>query len=238
MDREVENTNHSFRNALIIGASGGIGSAVATHLETTGTRVQRVSRSLDALDLKKESAIAKFAATLLSDSSEHGEYDLIFLATGVLEAAGARPEKSFAELDPQAMSEAFAINVIGPALCIKHFAEALTKDGPCVFAALSARVGSIGDNRLGGWMSYRSSKAALNQIIRCAAIELNRTRPNAAVVALHPGTIETELTRRYAKGNYTARPIEAAQQLTTVLSQLTSKDTGRFLAYDGTEIDW
>ncbi|NJL18651.1 MAG: SDR family oxidoreductase, partial [Nitrospira sp.] len=136
-------------------------------------------------------------------------FDLIFVATGILENDDARPEKSFAELSPEAMARVFAANAVGPALVFKHFAGLLPLKERSVIAVLSARVGSIGDNRLGGWMSYRASKAALNQIVRCAAIELKRTRPEAVALALHPGTIETALTEKYAKGRFTATPMNA-----------------------------
>ena len=136
------------------------------------------------------------------------------------------------------MTAAFATNAIGPALLFKHFTRLLPLKSRGVFATLSARVGSIGDNRLGGWMSYRASKAALNQIVRCAAIETGRTRPQAVIVALHPGTIETALTERYAHGRYTATPAEAADQMIAVLDGLTPDMSGEFMDYAGEKIPW
>lgn len=226
---------HRFRSALVVGATGGIGAAIADRLEADGARVVRISRREDGLALADEASIRRAADKL---AQEGCIFDLIFLATGTLEAAGQRPEKAFSELEPDAMAEAFAVNAIGPAFCFKHFAALLCDDRPSVFTALSARVGSIGDNRLGGWMSYRASKAALNQIVRCAAIEIRRKRPQAAVIALHPGTIETPLTQRYAKGRYTATPAEAAGQMLTVLSGVTPDQSGSFLDYAGKEIAW
>ena len=165
-------------------------------------------------------------------------FDLIVVSTGVLESDGARPEKSFAELSPEAMARVYAANAIGPALVFKHFAPMLPAKERGVFAFLSARVGSIGDNRLGGWVSYRASKAALNQIVRCAAIELRRTRPDAIALALHPGTIDTALTKKYAGGRFTATPDECAENLLRVCAGATPESSGRFFAYDGAEIAW
>lgn len=223
-----------FRNALVIGASGGVGNAVAKGIERMGGDVTRLSRAVDGLDLKDEHSIES-AALYLAESGR--AFDLIFIATGVLDA-DSRPEKSFEELTPRAMAQSFAVNTVGPALAVKHFAPLLSKESRSVFAALSARVGSVGDNRLGGWMSYRASKAALNQIMRCAAIEVARTLPAAIVVALHPGTIETPLTRAYARGRYTASPDEAAAQMLSTLARMTPDQSGGFYAYDGQEIAW
>lgn len=223
-----------FSAALIIGASGGIGGAMSDMLRRT-ISVETISRRDQDFDLLDETSIAHIAARY---REEGRAFDFIFDATGALQANGRGPEKSFRAIDPAAMGHAFAVNAIGPALLIKHFTPLLVKDAPSVFASLSARVGSIGDNRLGGWVSYRAAKAALNQIIRCAAIETSRTRPKAALVALHPGTIETALTRQYAKGRYTATPQEAAGQMLAVLNNLTPKDTGKFLDYKGEEIVW
>ncbi len=223
-----------FNNCLVIGASGGIGAAVCDFLQRS-KGVETLSRRADGFDLQNEESIESAAAQY----QEAGKsFDLIFDATGVLEAGGDSPEKSFLALRPYAMAHAFAINAIGPALLFKHFAPLLTKDNKSVFATLSARVGSIGDNRLGGWISYRASKAALNQIVRCAAIEIKRIRPKSVVVALHPGTIETPLTRQYAKGRYTATPSEAAGQMLTVLNNLEPNDTGKFFDYAGKEVIW
>ncbi|MEM9707003.1 MAG: SDR family NAD(P)-dependent oxidoreductase [Pseudomonadota bacterium] len=223
--------------AIIIGASGGIGAAIMRALETRGFDgpIVALSRSGDGLDITDEAAIAAAAETLKARGLSP---TLIFDASGALEAAGKRPEKSFTELSPEAMAAAFAINASGPALLYKHFFALAPRRGRCVFATLSARVGSIGDNRLGGWISYRASKAALNQIIRCAAIEARRRNPESVVVALHPGTIETPLTQTYAGGRYTATADEAAEQLLGVLERLTPEQSGGFFDYAGEEIVW
>ncbi len=219
-------------SSLVLGASGGIGSALAENLKAFGS-VRALSRTVDHLDITDEESVSAAAATLNSS-----RYDLIILATGALAADGARPEKSFRDISASNMARLLAVNAVGPALIVKYFAPLLADTGRSVMAFLSARVGSIGDNRLGGWMSYRASKAALNQIVRCAAIEISRSRPEAVVLALHPGTIETDLTRDYARGRFTATPAECAANLVRVCSQAGPDMSGGFYAYDDSRIDW
>lgn len=227
----------AINSALVIGASGGIGDAFVSVLsERIGAeRVSTLSRRDDGFDITDEPSLAAQAARL---SETGAAFDFIIDATGTLEPAGFQPEKSFGKIDPVAMSAAFAVNAIGPALLFKHFAKLLPAKDRSVFATLSARVGSIGDNRLGGWVSYRASKAALNQIVRCAAIEIGRTKPDAIILALHPGTIETALTRKYARGRYTASPTQAADQMINVLLGMTAEASGKFFDYAGEEITW
>jgi NAD(P)-dependent dehydrogenase (short-subunit alcohol dehydrogenase family) len=220
------------RFPLVIGASGGIGAAIADALERK-TAVTRLSRRVGGLDITEEESVAAAAARL-----KDRRFDLIFVASGVLESEGVRPERSFAELDPDAMARVLAANAIGPALVAKHFSPLLPAKERAVFAVLSARVGSIGDNRLGGWMSYRASKAALNQIVRCLAIELKRTRPEAIALALHPGTIDTALTKKFAGGRFTASPAECAENLLRISAAATPDMSGGFYAYDGAAIEW
>lgn len=220
----------SFQSALIIGASGGIGAALTRRL---GRRATTLSRRDDGFDIAYEASVAGAAEALAGR-----QFDLIIVASGVLEGAGAPPEKSFAALSAEAMARVITVNAIGPALVVKHFSPLLAPKSPSVMAFLSARVGSIGDNRLGGWMSYRASKAALNQIVRCASIELKRTRPAAVALALHPGTIETPLTEKYAGGRYTATPDDCARQLLDLCQTASPDMSGRFFAYDGAEIAW
>ncbi len=224
-------------SALIIGASGGIGAALVDALQSDPgcADVKTLSRSQGGVDVTDEATLAAAAEEAHASGAV---FDVIINATGALEVGGTGPEKAFRELDPEAMTSAFRINSVGAALVLKHFAPLMNGEKRSVFATLSARVGSIGDNHLGGWMSYRASKAALNQIVRCAAIEIARTNKEAVVVALHPGTIETDLTRKYAKGRYTATPDECAQNLLTVLSSLPAKRTGCFFDYAGKEIPW
>jgi NAD(P)-dependent dehydrogenase (short-subunit alcohol dehydrogenase family) len=144
------------------------------------------------------------------------------------------PEKSLRAIEPQAMAQAFAINAIGPALLMKHFLPRLDRTGRAVFATLSARVGSIGDNRIGGWYSYRASKAALNQLVRTASIELARTHPHAICVALHPGTVASALSAPFAKSGLNVQtPAEAAARLLAVIDALGSADSGGFIDQNG-----
>ena len=218
--------------ALVIGASGGIGGALAAALDVRDASVIGLSRRNDGLDLTDEASIAAVAGRM------EGPVDLILDATGALEIGGRGPEKTIAGIDPAAMAAQFAVNAIGPALLLKHFHGFLPREGRGVFATLSARVGSIGDNRLGGWISYRAAKTALNQIVRTSAIEIARKQPEAVVVALHPGTVRTALTERYAGGHPTVAPEAAAANLLAVIDRLTPAETGGFFAWDGQRIPW
>ena len=167
-----------------------------------------------------------------------GPFDVILDATGALQIDGHGPEKKLAAIDAAAMAAQFAVNAIGPALVLKHHDRLMPRDRRAIFATLSARVGSIGDNRLGGWVSYRAAKAALNQIVRTAAIEIARKRPQAIVVALHPGTVATPLSSPIARGRETHIPDQAASDLLQVLARLTPADSGGFFAYDGQTVPW
>jgi NAD(P)-dependent dehydrogenase (short-subunit alcohol dehydrogenase family) len=206
--------------ALVIGSSG----------------VIRMSRSEQSdFDLCDEAAIERAAAAIVGSGDT---IDLIFNATGALKIAGRGPEKTIRAIDPVAMARQFQINAIGPALLIKHFVALLPKDRRALFASLSARVGSIGDNRLGGWISYRAAKAAQNQIIKTAAIEIARTRPLAILAALHPGTVATNLSEPYAAGHERLMPEDAAHRLLRALDSLEACQSGGFYAYDGQAIEW
>ena len=164
---------------------------------------------------------------------------LLVIASGVLHGPGMQPEKSLAALDAAALAQLFAVNATGPAMVMKHLLPLLPKQGRAVCAALSARVGSIGDNQLGGWYTYRASKAALNQLVHTAAIELRRLRPQALCVALHPGTVDTGLSAPFAKTGLDVRgPAEAAAQLLAVLDGLTPQDSGGFYDYRGEPVPW
>lgn len=223
--------------ALVIGASGGIGAAVADALTADAAceSVATLSRRTDGFDVLDENAVATAADQF---ARQRQRFDLIFNTVGALEFNGAGPEKAFKEIDPETMGRAFALNAVGSALVFKHFLPLLRGKGPAFMATLSARVGSIGDNRLGGWMSYRASKAALNQIVRCAAIETARKNKEAIVVALHPGTVNTPLTKNYARGRDTLAPNVAAEKLLRVLGELTPAESGGFFDYAGKEIPW
>jgi len=218
--------------ALVIGASGGIGAAVMAHLAARGDDVTGLSRSRDGLDLTDEARIAAVMGGL------SGEYDLILCATGALELAGVPPEKSLRALDAGALARQFALNATGPALVLKQSLRLMPKDRPARFAALSARVGSIGDNGLGGWYAYRAAKAALNQLIHTAAVEIARSHRQAVVVTLHPGTVATPLTAKYAGGHPTVPPEVAAGHLVRVLEGLGPEQTGGFFDWQGKVIPW
>ena len=229
--------------ALVIGAAGGIGSALLAQLESDATfaQIYGLSRaSIPALDLLDEASIAqaaKHVSALMVTSNL--DLRLIVDATGMLSGDGYAPEKSWRQLDPAQMAHAFAINAIGPALLMKHFLPLLPKQGRAVFATLSAKVGSIGDNRLGGWYSYRASKAALNQLVHTAAIELRRSQPEAICVALHPGTVATGLSAPFAKtGLDVLSPAAAARRLLGVLDGVAAADSGGFFNHDGSALPW
>lgn len=223
-----------FGEAVVIGASGGLGAALARALEESGRyeAVRRLSRR-DGLDLTDEASISRAAERLRG-----GSLRLILVASGVLHGPHLRPERSWRELDPEALVAAYRVNAVGPALVAKHFLPLLAP-GRSVFAALSARVGSIEDNRLGGWHGYRASKAALNMLIRNLAIELARRSPDAVCVGLHPGTVDTALSEPFQRGVPEGRlfsPDESAAHLVRVLDGLTPADSGGVFAWDGSRI--
>src|SRR6056297_1381299 len=218
--------------ALIIGASGGIGHALSAALTARGTAVTGLSRRDHGFDITDPASVEAALAPLT------GPFDLIFVATGGLEINGQRPEKSLKEVTAKSLQDQFALNCIGPSLVLKHAPRLLPRDRRAVFAALSARVGAIGDNGYGGWYAYRTAKAALNQMIHTGAIELARTRKQSICVALHPGTVDTPLTEKYAKGYPTVTPPEAARNLLSVIDGLTPGDTGLFYDWAGTRVPW
>jgi NAD(P)-dependent dehydrogenase (short-subunit alcohol dehydrogenase family) len=219
-------------NALIIGASGGIGHAMCQALTARGVTVTGLSRSADGLDVTDEASVESALGQL------DGPFDLIFVATGALEIDGATPEKALKHIDPKAMMDQFRLNCIGPSLVLKHAVRLLPRKERSVFAALSARVGSIGDNDYGGWYSYRTAKAALNQMIHTGAIELARKHREAICVALHPGTVETAFTEKYVSRHPSVPPEEAAQNLLSVIDSLTTEHTGQFYDWQGARVPW
>ncbi|OAN60102.1 SDR family NAD(P)-dependent oxidoreductase [Sphingomonas sp. TDK1] len=236
------------RTAVVFGASGGIGAALVAELAADPTigRIHAGARSVEGIDVAKampfrfdlqdESSIAEAAASI------GGPVDLVFVATGMLHRdGGPLPEKAVRSLDPAVMAELFAINTIGPALIAKHFLPLLPRDRRAVFAVLSARVGSIADNRLGGWHSYRASKAALNMLMVNFAIELRRTHVEAIIAALHPGTVNTPLSAPFQRGVTPEKLFEAgnsARLMLDVLNNLTPADSGGLFAWDGARIPY
>ncbi|WP_438955463.1 SDR family NAD(P)-dependent oxidoreductase [Cognatiyoonia sp.] len=216
--------------ALIIGASGGIGAALAAEVRSRGAECVTLSRSGDGLDVTNVNSVQ----TAVDDLK--GPFDVVFIATGVLNTADGAPEKSLSAITADQMADVFAVNAIGPALILSKLGPKLANT-PRV-GVLSARVGSIGDNRIGGWHSYRASKSALNQIVRGASIEFARTHKGSVCVSLHPGTVETPFTVRYAGHYKTAPAPEAAKNLFDVLLGLSPDQSGGFFDYSGAEIPW
>jgi NAD(P)-dependent dehydrogenase (short-subunit alcohol dehydrogenase family) len=225
-------------SAVIIGARGGIGAALADVLEQDPNYAQviRLHRKSNLpVNILDEASLTAAAAAL---SGTYPPINLIVVATGLLHSEQKGPEKSLRELDLDWMIENFRINAVGPALVAKHFLPIMAKQGPICFAALSARVGSISDNRLGGWHSYRASKSALNMLIRNIAIEWHRKNPQSIIVGLHPGTVETALSAPF-KGNPAHErftPARSAADMLSVLHGLKPEQSGQIFAYDGSLI--
>ncbi len=191
---------------------------------------------MGSLDVCSERSVAEAAAAV---SATGLPLRLLINATGFLHGEGHEPEKSWRQIDPGHMAKSFAVNAIGPALLVKHFLPLLPREGKAVFVTLSAKVGSIGDNRLGGWYSYRASKAALNQIVRTAAVELARRQRESLCVALHPGTVSSRMTSPFRKeGLDVCTPEEATTRLLSVVDGLKPADSGGFLDYRGQPLPW
>lgn len=217
---------------LIIGASGGIGGALAAELRGQGAEVVELSRSFDGFDITDEESVETHLSAL------NGPFDGLIVASGALEIDGAAPEKSIRAVSAKAMADQFAVNAIGPALVLRHAARLLPRKGRSVCAVLTARVGSIGDNRIGGWTSYRAAKAAMNQIVHTTAIELARTHKELVCVSLHPGTVQTPFTTKYLARHPAVPAKEAAQNLLNVMNSLESGQTGGFFDWSGAEVVW
>lgn len=227
-------------SAVVIGASGGIGGAIEAALieEAAFDVVHGFARSRTGaqhLDLLDEASIAAAAAHVAKGPSP----TLIIVATGLLHEGENGPEKALRNLDPAWLARNFAVNAIGPVLVAKHFLPIMPGEGRTVFAPLSARVGSIADNRLGGWHSYRASKAALNMLVRNLAIEERRRNDRAIIAALHPGTVDTALSRPF-QGNVQPGKLfdveRAALQLLDVIEELKAADSGKLFDFEGNEV--
>jgi len=234
-------------NIAVVGARGGIGAALFRQMKVlpnVGTAFALSRAPADApgryfIDIEDEASIAAAAEAL---DAQVGRLHAVIVATGVLHNDDdLRPEKSWRSLDSGSFERAFRVNAAGPALVAKHFLPLLARDRKTVFAALSARVGSIADNELGGWYAYRASKAALNMLIRSLSLELARTRPEAVCVGLHPGTVDTPLSAPF-QGNVPSEklfsPDHSAVRLLEVLDGLTANDTGGLFAWDGQRIPY
>ena len=222
--------------ALVIGATGALGTAFGNLLQADPrcAGVWRLGRQTAVrVDFADEASVAEAAAALRQEAPFH----LVMVATGVLHLPGVQPEKRLADLSLVAMEEIFRINTFGPALVMRHFAPLLGRQRS-VMALLSAKVGSLGDNRLGGWYSYRASKAALNMMVKTASIEMRRTHPGAVLVALHPGTVKSALSRPFRGDEIGRQPLEAAAAMLETLDSLRSEDSGSFVAYDGARLPW
>lgn len=222
--------------ALVIGASGSIGAAFHALLAQDLRCAQVVGlhrQSQPPMDFDDEASIAAAAAHL----APQGKFHLMIAATGVLHTGQFMPEKRLADLNYTQMEQTFRTNTLGPAMVLRHFAPLLDTQRS-VLAVLSAKVGSIEDNRLGGWYSYRASKAALNMLLKTAAIEVKRSNPQAVLVALHPGTVSSHLSQPFRGAEIGRQPSDAASDMLRVLDGLSAEHTGRFFAYDSAALPW
>ncbi len=239
--------------AVVIGAHGGLGRALGELLRADARYPQVLGFSrhgepghaasavgpTNPLDITSEASVASAAAQVAGWLQTDAPLRLVIDATGFLHGHGFEPEKTWRQLDAAHMAHSFAVNAIGPALLMKHFLPLVPRHGKAVFATLSAKVGSIGDNRLGGWYSYRAAKAALNQLVRTAAIELARAKPEAICVALHPGTVNTGLSSPFAKtGLEVQTPAESAARLLAVIDALEAPASGGFFNHHGETLPW
>ena len=239
------------RHALVVGASRGIGLELARQLRARGARVFGTTRAPEraaelrevtpdvlALDVEREPSIAEAVEAIRAETVR---LDLVLHVAGLLHDGALQPEKKLEDLDPEHLARLFRVNATGPILVAKHAHPLLRHGDKAVFASLSARVGSIGDNRLGGWYGYRASKAAQNQLIRCLSIELGRKAKNAIVVALHPGTVDTELSapfQRHVPEDKLFEPPRAARQLLAICDAADASYHGTFRAWDDSIIPW
>jgi NAD(P)-dependent dehydrogenase (short-subunit alcohol dehydrogenase family) len=222
--------------ALIIGSTGTIGSAFMELLQDKPICSEVVGLSRQSpypIDYQNPDSIETAAKSLL----DAGPFQLIINTIGVLHTDHWMPEKRLDDLNPDQLIELMKINAIGPALTIRHFSKLLDPNHS-VMVTLSAKVGSIEDNRLGGWYSYRASKAALNMLIKTAAIELARSKPNTALIALHPGTVNSRLSKPFRGEQIGRPPVDAASDMLQVIESLNQEDSGSFISYSGERLPW
>ncbi|MFN3569043.1 MAG: SDR family NAD(P)-dependent oxidoreductase [Polaromonas sp.] len=224
--------------AVVVGAGGALGAALLAQLQQEGHygRVLGLGRAGEVrIDYADEASIAAAAQAVAGLCDQSGlALRLLLVATGFLHGPQGQPERGWRHLDAGYLQQVFLVNTFGPALLIKHFFPLLPRQGRCAAGFVSAKVGSIGDNALGGWYGYRASKAALNQLVKTAAIELTRSNRDSICVSLHPGTVDTPLSQPFAKTGLTVRPPqEAARDLLGVLAGLAPADSGALLDYQG-----
>ena len=232
---------------IVIGASGGIGKAMVDTLESSNqvSHIYALSRngqshhSAKVINLEFEITSEKSICDAADGLKENGPFDIIIIATGLLIGEGIEPEKSMRAMSFDAFEKSFLTNAIGPAITAKYFLPLLRRDSKAVFAALSARVGSISDNRLGGWYAYRASKAALNMIIKTLSIEYARRFKEVVIVGFHPGTVDTKLSRPFqanVKADKLFTAEYSAKKLLSVIDQLKANDTGNLFDWAGEKI--
>jgi NAD(P)-dependent dehydrogenase (short-subunit alcohol dehydrogenase family) len=223
-------------SALIIGSSGTIGRAFVELLENNPlcSSVEGIHRhSEHSIDYQNLGSIESCATAL----SHKAPFQLIINTIGVLHTSSWMPEKKLDDLNAEQLAELMKINAIGPALTVRHFSKLLDPKNS-IMVTLSAKVGSIEDNRLGGWYSYRASKAALNMMIKTASIEWARTKPNTALIAMHPGTVNSRLSKPF-RGEQIGRPaLDAVADMFRVIENLKKEDSGSFVSYSGEKLPW
>lgn len=223
--------------ALVLGATGAIGGAfekALLRMPACAGVIGLGRRSDPAFDLEDEASIAACAGAV----ARGGPFALIIDATGALHIDGVGPEKRLHDVSAERLSRAFMVNAIGPALLMKHFIPLLPAQSRCMFATLSARVGSIADNRRGGWYGYRASKAARNMLLRTAAVEACRQRPEAVFVALQPGTVRSRLSAPFAAGADAMDPDDSVALLLDAIDALPARGEAVFIDYRGQPIEW
>ena len=249
MQNHIFNSFANDCNVAVIGANGGIGRALVTEIQKQPCvdKIFCCSREQGEIDVNKTTFIKlnvaddnSIASAADEIKSKTNKIDVIIVATGILHEGDAlRPEKSWRSLNTENLIKIFQINTIGPAIIAKHFIEFLPTDRKCIFAALSARVGSIEDNHIGGWYGYRSSKAALNMMIKSLSIELSRKNSQAIAVTLHPGTVDTSLSKPFQSAvpnNKLFTPSISASHILKVIDRLQPIASGGLFAWDGERI--
>ena len=231
----------SASTALVIGGTGGLGAALVQALQRDAsyTQVLCLGRStIPAIDYADEATLTD-SAQWVAQQCTSAPLRTVIVATGYLHTDGTGPERTWSQLDAQYLQRVMLINAIGPALMFKHFAQLLARDRMTRMALISAKVGSIGDNALGGWYGYRASKAALNQIVKTASIEMTRRSKLSVCIAMHPGTVATALSDPFSKTGLNVRAADvAAAEILQVVHALLPAQTGRFYDYKGESLPW